>query len=84
MIADVPIYDSNCNVIEVENDGSVGSIDGMTTGTDSNGHATISGSMYDVYNDLDWTGTWQFTATLVNGVINGVFANGGGTFTLHN
>lgn len=84
VIADVPIYDSNCNVIEVENDGSVGSIDGMTTGTDSNGHATISGSMYDVYNDLDWTGTWQFTATLVNGVINGVFANGGGTFTLHN
>ena len=84
VITNYPIYDSSCNVTEIENDGSVGGIGGKATGTDSNGDATFQGNMYDVYNDLNFTGYWNFTATLSRGVITGTFNQGlNGSFTLH-
>jgi hypothetical protein len=64
VITDVPIYDSNCRVTEIENDGSVGEIDGQSSGLDANGDATFSGTMYDVYDDPNFSGFWKFTATL--------------------
>jgi len=76
-------YDSSCNVTQTGNITTGGNVGAQSAGADASGHAEFTGTLtWSLDNSLTF-GNFPFTLTVVNGSINGVFANNAGTFTLH-